>query len=135
MGSMSPMTALLVSAGPLPQAACGWMCRHRTVASWLAVVIRPDLPVMVARSGVNHTWASYAGSLDGLIRDGDWAPALWALNERSIRVVIANGAHDPVPVPGRARMLERRFPSVRYEIREYADHAPAHRSRLVPLID
>lgn len=82
MGSMSPMTALLVSAGRLPRAACAWMCRHRSVASWLAVVIRPDLRIIVARSGVNHTWASYSGSLDGLVRAGDWAASLHALNER-----------------------------------------------------
>ena len=128
MVAMGPMAALLAGTGRLPQAFCAWTCRHRRIASWLAVGSRPDLPVPVARGGVNHTWATYSGSFDNLVRDGGWAPALEALDERGIRVVIAEGARDPVPVQGRARVLARQLPSVRYEIHEHADH-------LLPLAD
>lgn len=61
---MGRMDALLAGDGPLPRAVCGWMCRHRTAASWLAVTYRPDLPVPVARSGVKHTWSTYTGSMN-----------------------------------------------------------------------
>jgi len=128
MGAMGPMAALLAGDGPVPQAVCAWTCRHRGIASWLAVGSRPDLPVSIARGGVNHTWATYSGSLGSLVRDGGWAPALEALDERGTRVVIADGARDPVPVHGRAGVLARQLPSVRYEIHEYADH-------LLPLSD
>ena len=122
MGAMGPMAVLLAGPGRVPQAVCAWTCRHRGIASWLAVGSRPDLPVPIARSGVNHTWASYSGSLDSLVRDGGWAPALHALDARRTPVVIANGAQDPVPVPSRSDELARQFLSVRSEIREHADH-------------
>lgn len=120
MGAMGPAAALLAGAGPVPRAVCAWSCRHRGIASWLIVGSQPDLPVAIARSGVNHTWASFSDSLDGLVRDGGWATALQALDERRTQVVIANGAQDPVPVPGRSSMLARRLPSVRYEIHQHA---------------
>lgn len=128
MGAMGPMVALLAGDGPLPQAVCAWTCRHRGIASWLAVGSRPDLPVSVARGGVSHTWAAYSGSLDSLVRDGGWVPALEALGERNTPVVIADGALDPVPVPGRSSLFARRFRSVRHEIHQHADH-------LLPLSD
>ena len=78
---MGRMEALLAGTGPLPRAACGWVCRHRTIASWIAVASRPDLPVPVARSGVKHTWSTYSGSLDGLVRDTGWSAALDILGQ------------------------------------------------------
>ncbi len=128
MGAMGPLVALLAGAGAVSQGVCAWSCRHRGLASWLAVVSRPDLPVSIARSGVNHTWASFSGSLASLVRDGGWAPALQALDERGTPVVIADGIRDPVPVPGRSGALARRLPNVRHEIRQHADH-------LLPLTD
>jgi pimeloyl-ACP methyl ester carboxylesterase len=122
MGSLGPMAALLAGTGPVPQAVCAWTCRHRGTASWLAVGSRPDLPVAIARGGVNHTWATYSGSLESLVRDGGWAPALEALDRWGTRVVIADGAYDPVPVRGRSDELARQFPSIRSEIHEHADH-------------
>jgi pimeloyl-ACP methyl ester carboxylesterase len=128
IGALGPMAAILAGTGRVAQAVCAWTCRHRGIASWLAVGSRPDLPASVARSGVNHTWAAYSGSLDSLIRDGGWARALEALDERGTRVIIAEGVRDPVPVHGRARSLARQLPSVLCEIHEYADH-------LLPLSD
>lgn len=122
MGAMGPMTALLAGPGRAPEAICAWTCRHRGIASWLAVASRPDVPVSIARGAVNHTWETYSGSLDSLVRDGGWAPALETLAEQRTRVVIAEGARDPVPVPDRSGVLARRFASVEYEIHEDADH-------------
>lgn len=128
MGAMGPMAALLASTGKVPHAVCAWTCQHRGAASWLAVSSRPDLPVLIAKSGVNHTWASYSTSLASLVRDPGWAPALQALDGLKTRVVIANGAQDPVPVPGRSAILARQYASVESEMRQHADH-------LLPLTD
>lgn len=128
MGAIGPMAALLAGTGRVPAAICAWTCGHRGIASWLAVGSRPDLPVPVTRSGVNHTWATYSDSLDSLVRDDAWAPALQALGERRTRVLITEGSRDPVPVPGRGVELARHFPGTRYRIHENADH-------LLPLAD
>ena len=122
MGALGPMAALLAGTGRAAEAVCAWTCRHRSIASWLAVGSAPDVPVSIARGGVNHTWASYSVSLDSLVRDGGWAPALETLDERGIRVVIAEGARDPVPVPGLADLLAQKLASVRYEIHQSTDH-------------
>nr|WP_280138682.1 alpha/beta hydrolase [Blastococcus sp. DSM 46786] len=120
IGAIGPMEALLAGDGPLPRAACAWMCRHRSAASWLAVAYRPDLPIPVARSGVKHTWDTYSGAMDGLIRDDGWLPALDALDR--IPLTLAAGDYDPVPVPGRAAELARARPTLRSVVHPQADH-------------
>ncbi|TQN43106.1 pimeloyl-ACP methyl ester carboxylesterase [Blastococcus colisei] len=114
------MEALLAGDGPLPRAACAWMCRHRTLASWIAVADRPDLPVPVARSGVKHTWDTYSSAMDGLIRDDGWLPALDGLTR--VPLTLAAGQCDPVPVPGRAVELARTRPALRPVVHPEADH-------------
>lgn len=104
IAGMGRMEALFAGDGALPRAVCAWMCRHRT-ASWITVAYRPDLPVPVARSGVRHTWATYSGSLSGLIRNTGWSDALDALGRAGIPVSLVAGATDPVPVIGRAAEL------------------------------
>lgn len=122
VAGMGRMEALLAGDGLLPRAACAWMCRHRTAASWIAVAGRPDLPVPVARSGVKHTWSTYSGSLNGLIRDTGWYAALDLLGRSGIPVTLAAGAADPVPVRGRAAKLAGTWPSVRHVMHPHADH-------------
>lgn len=104
---MGPFEAALTGDGPLPNRLCAWVCRHRSIAGWVAVVIRPDLPVAVARSGVKHTWDSYRGALDGLLRAPDWEPALDRIAAADIPVVLVEGGADPVPVPGRGTRRSR----------------------------
>lgn len=94
--------ALLAGDGALPHLICGWHCRHRAAAGWVAVATRPDLPVPVARCAVKHTWDSYRGALQGLLRDPAWEPALHGLAATGVPVMLAEGGRDPVPVPGRA---------------------------------
>ncbi len=106
------MEALFAGDGPLPRAACSWMCRHRTAASWIAVGFRPDFPVPVARSGVKHTWSTYSGSFDGLIRDSGWYDALRVLGRAGIPVTLTVGGRDPVPVQGRAEEFARIWPQI-----------------------
>lgn len=122
VAGMGRAQALLAGDGPLPRAVCAWMCRHRTAASWVAAASRPDLPVPVARSGVQHTWDSYTGSLNGLIRDAGWAAALDGLGRAQVPVVLANGANDPVPVPGRAAELASTWPTITHLTHHHAGH-------------
>lgn len=112
IAGMGRMEALLAGDGALPRRACAWMCRHRAIASWMAVAYRPDLPVPVARSGVQHTWSSYSGSLNGLVRDTGWCAALAVLGGGGVPVTLAAGAGDPVPVPGRTAELAHTWPNV-----------------------
>lgn len=112
IAGMGRMEALLAGDGPLPRAACAWMCRHRTAASWIAAGYRPDLPVSVARSGVKHTWSTYSGSFDGLIRDLGWYDALSVLSQADIPVTLTAGGRDPVSVQGRAEEFARTWPNV-----------------------
>lgn len=119
---MGPFEAVLTGDGPLPYRLCAWVCRHRTIAGWVAVAIRPDLPVAVARSGVRHTWDSYRGALVGLLRAPDWEPALAQLAAAHIPVILVEGGADPVPVPGRAAALAETAGSVRHLVLENATH-------------
>lgn len=111
---MGPFEAVLAGDGPLPYRLCAWVCRHRTIAGWVAMAIRPDLPVAVARSGVSHTWDSYSGALDGLLRAPDWEPALRRLAASDVPVVLVEGDADPVPVSGRAAALADATTGVRH---------------------
>lgn len=119
---MGPFEAALTGAGPLPYLLCAWVCRHRTLAGWAAVALRPDLPVAVARSGVKHTWDSYRGALVGLLRAPDWEPALDRLAAAGLPVVLVEGGADPVPVPGRAAALAGTAASVRHLVLKDATH-------------
>ena len=119
---MGPFEAALTGDGPLPNRLCAWVCRHRSIAGWVAVAIRPDLPVAVARSGVKHTWDSYRGALDGLLRAPDWEPALDRLAAADIPVILVEGGADPVPVPGRAAALAETAGSVRHLVLQNATH-------------
>lgn len=92
------------------------------------MVLRPGLPVAVARSGVKHTWDSYRGALDGLLRSPDGEPALDRLSAAGVPVVLAEGGVDPVPVSGRAAALAEADANVRYARRTHATH-------LLPLTD
>jgi len=119
---MGPAEAMLAGDGPLPAKLCGWMCRYRTAASWVAVAARPDLPVPVSRAGVMHTWDSYRGALNGLLRTPEWEPALVQLQTADVPITMAEGRRDPVPVPGRAAGFAAAAPSVRHLTHPDAAH-------------
>lgn len=122
VAAMGRMEAMLAGDGMQSRLLCAWMCRHRTLASWIAVAGRPDLPVPIARSGVKHTWGSYAGSMDGLIRDDSWREAVDALARGCIPVFLAAGLRDPAPVAGRAEELACSHPNVTVVVHSNADH-------------
>ena len=102
----------LLSSGPLARAMCWWMCRHRTTASALAVLMNPAIPITIARDGVKHTWFSYIQSFHALVSGDTWILALSTLSTRQVPVDLVDGASDPVPVPGRAKILAVRYSNV-----------------------
>jgi pimeloyl-ACP methyl ester carboxylesterase len=103
--AMGRVERLFATQGPVPHALCWWMSRCRPLAQWVAVALEPGLPVAVTRMAVRHTWASYTAAMNDVIGCGGWAGPLAALEQAGTPVVLADGARDPVPVPGRAAEL------------------------------
>lgn len=119
---MGRLETFLADDGTLPRAVCEWMCRHRRIASWVTVAARPDLPVPVARAAVKHTWDTYRGSLNGLLRSPEWEPALHHLGATQVPVTLVEGARDPVPVRGRTAELAGAVPGAEHRVHPTADH-------------
>lgn len=107
---------------PLARATCAWMCRHRTTASWVAVGLKPHLPVRLARRGVLHTWPAYLGAMDNIVLDSEWRAALATLAQASVPVLFASGEHDRVPVTGRTAQLAQQYPLVTSVSHPTANH-------------
>ena len=122
IGAMGWLERLFALESPVTEAMCAWMCRHRSVAQWLAVALEPQWPVAIARRGVQHTWPSYVGAMNGIIRRGGWRPALAALADAGVPVVLADGTRDPVPAQGRSAQLAREYGNVRTVVHPSADH-------------
>jgi len=72
--------------------------------------------------GVRHTWLSYLAAMNGVIRHAGWEGALHDLEAAGVPVLLANGARDPVPVPGRAAELADGHPNVEAVEHPTADH-------------
>jgi pimeloyl-ACP methyl ester carboxylesterase len=120
--AMGVLEQLFALETPLARLTCRLMCRYRRQAQWLSVAISPQWPVPIARSGVKHTWDSYLGAMNGIIRDSPWSDALTALDGRGVSVTLAEGAFDPVPVAGRADHLARTHRSVTVHRHPQASH-------------
>lgn len=112
MRRMGWLETLMASDGPLPRRTCAWMCAHRRTAAIVSVLMNPRLPVPVARDAVQHTWHSYLGSMNSLIRSAQWEPALAALAAGGVPVIVAAGSQDPVPTPGTASQLAERHDNI-----------------------
>lgn len=122
IGALGVFERLLALETPLSHAVCAWMCRHRRLAAWLAVVSAPRTPVPVARRAALHSWESYLGGMNALIRDSPWEASVQRLAARGVEVLLCEGAGDVVPVPGRADELATRHPAVRVEVHPDAAH-------------
>lgn len=116
------LEAAMAFDAPVARATCAWMCRHRTTASWLAVGLKPHLPVRVARRGVLHTWPAYLGTMDNVVLDSEWKTALSTLAAARVPVLFAAGEQDPVPVTGRTAQLAEQYPTVTSVSHPTANH-------------
>ncbi len=120
--AMGPLERLFALESRSAEAMCAWMCHHRSMAEWLSVALEPQWPVIVARYGVRHTWASYLGAMNGVIRRGGWESALATLEAGAVPVTLADGARDAVTVPGRSATLAAEWANVRAVVHPEADH-------------
>lgn len=91
LGEMGVMVRLFAMETPWAWRVCQWVCAHRRAAAWVAVAVRPDLPVAVARDGVWHTWDSYMQTLRCVIIES--GSAAW-LEDLAAPVVLLLGAQD-----------------------------------------
>jgi pimeloyl-ACP methyl ester carboxylesterase len=60
---------------PLAHTACALMCRMRPTMMLLAPLLSPDVPAVVARDALRHTWTSYSRTLRNVIfraRPQEW---------------------------------------------------------------
>lgn len=119
---MGLLEAAMALDTPLARATCGWMCRHRATASWVATALKPHLPVTVARRGVLHTWPAYLAAMQDIVLGSPWPAALSALTEAGIPILFAAGGRDPVPVPGRIDGLVADHPTVSSATHPTAGH-------------
>lgn len=101
---------------------CGVMCRARPVAQWISVAVSPGYPVRVARHGVRHTWPAYEASLETVVMTSPWRAALTLLSDAGVDVVFAEGARDPVPVPGRTDALASGTATIHHDLHPVATH-------------
>ncbi len=119
---MGMLEAAMALDTPVSRATCAWMCRNRVAASWVATALKPRLPVRIARRGVLHTWPAYLSAMEDVVLGSPWAAALSDLAGAEVPVLLANGARDRVPVPGRALRLASRHPVVSCATHPSAGH-------------
>ncbi len=122
MRAMGALEALFTRDDALSRGICGWTCRHRTLGALLAVALHPELPASLARTGVQHTYASFRGAFDEVVGGFGWQQALQLLNGAHVPVLLVNGSQDPVQVPGAAQRLARMWATVEVEMHPSADH-------------
>jgi len=120
--AMGWLESLFALETPLARRTCAWMCAHRGLAQWLAVAVSPQYPIPLARLGALHTWSAYLGGMNAVIRTPSWRGALELLVERGVPVAMANGARDPVAVPGLADRLARELRTVESYTHPRAGH-------------
>lgn len=124
LAHMGPMARLFALPGPLAARACGWVCAHRELAARLAVRTHPHLPPAVAADSVQHTWASYTGTVTEVVlaaEAGSW------LGNIDAPVTLVAGDRDRVVDAAYLRLLAG-SPTVRFEMWAGDHHLPLRRS-------
>ncbi len=83
-----------------------------------ASLVRPGLPAVIRRDGVQHSWASYSQSFRQLVSA---EAARWLVNVQ-VPVDLVAGTADRVTDLNYLRQLAEQLPFVTLTIREGADH-------------
>jgi len=99
MQEMGWMPRLFAMDARPAQLACRLMCAQRSAAARMAKISRPDVPSALAAASVEHTWASYRGSLRSLVIDNDWRDPLSVLGEAGVGVELQWGTEDRIGSP------------------------------------
>jgi pimeloyl-ACP methyl ester carboxylesterase len=119
LGALGLMARILALNTPSARRACQWVCDHREAAATLAAYVRPDLPVELARDGVQHTWASYSESLERVILSADAVPLV---ETATVPVRFLVGALDSVPDLPLLERLAAAYPHVSLDVWPGEDH-------------
>jgi hypothetical protein len=89
--ALGPLARLMADESPLAERLCRFVCEHRRLARTVAPLFAPRLPAPVAADGVDHIWASYAGTFRLLV---DQQAALRDLRDSKARLSFAYGPDD-----------------------------------------
>lgn len=105
---------------PMAATACRLVCDHREAAAALTAVARPGLPAVIRRGGVQHTWASYAGTFRSLLAaaEGD----RW-LADVECPVALIAGARDGITDLDHLAALADEYSHVTLDVQHGADHS------------
>ena len=95
------------------------MCKHRGAAAVVASLVRPGLPAVIRRDGVQHSWASYSQSFRQVLASAE--ARRWPANIH-VPVELVPGTEDPVTDLAYLRQLAEQLPYVTLTIRDGADH-------------
>jgi len=122
---MGWMPRLFALDGRPAQLACRLMCAQRNVAARMATISRPDVPGPVAAASVEHTWASYRGSLRSLVIDNDWREPLSVLGEAGVAVELQWGEEDKIGSPSDVESWAANVSSIKVvRVPGYDHHLP-----------
>lgn len=88
--------------------------RVRPLARFAAPIAAPHLPVAVARSGLEHTWASYLGALRTVL-GCEWQAALDATLATGTAVHVVEGDADVLTIGGVGAQVAATHDGVTYE--------------------
>lgn len=98
----SPMGRLFVLPRETAEKACLWICRHRTLATHLAVLTHPALPRPIAADAIQHSWNSYSQTLQQVILGAE--ASAW-LDQVRCPIHFVAGDLDPVVDHAYLRLL------------------------------
>ena len=109
----------LASDGRWAEITCRWVCKHRGAAAVVASLVRPGLPAVIRRDGVQHSWASYSQSFRHVLASAEGSRWLAKID---VPVELVAGTEDPVTDLAYLRRLAEELPHVTLTIRDGADH-------------
>jgi|CXWL01.1.fsa_nt_gi pimeloyl-ACP methyl ester carboxylesterase len=120
------ITRLFINDTWMARRTCRWMCAHRRAAATLAATFRRDLPRVVARATVEHTWASYSETLREVLLCGNGDARVEAMQ---IPVHLVAGDGDPVVDLAYLRALSERNPQITLEVWPGSHDLPLRQAR------
>ena len=95
------------------------MCKRRGAAAVVASLVRPGLPAVIRRDGIQHSWASYSQSFRHVPASAEGSR--WLANVH-VPVELVAGADDPVTDLAYLRQLAEELPFVTLTVHDGADH-------------
>ena len=119
VGGLGWLERQLASDGPWAEITCRWVCNHRGAAAVVASLVRPGLPSVIRRDGVQHSWASYSQSFRQVLACAEGSR--WLANIH-VPVELVAGTEDPVTDVTYLRQLAEQLPHVTLTIWPGADH-------------